>query len=94
MGRKFVVGGNWKMNGDKNQINEIVNNLKKGPLDPNVEVTNTFNYYKLNINSFMIEMITNYLHFSIIILHVSRETLVRESTYIFGLAVWPGGAFG
>lgn len=39
MGRKFVVGGNWKMNGDKNQINEIVNNLKKGPLDPNVEVT-------------------------------------------------------
>ncbi|CAH2985596.1 unnamed protein product [Chilo suppressalis] len=38
MGRKFVVGGNWKMNGDKNQINEIVNNLKKGPLDPNVEV--------------------------------------------------------
>ncbi|XP_028170842.1 triosephosphate isomerase [Ostrinia furnacalis] len=38
MGRKFVVGGNWKMNGDKNQINEIVNTLKKGPLDPNVEV--------------------------------------------------------
>ncbi|KAL4717422.1 hypothetical protein ACJJTC_000571 [Scirpophaga incertulas] len=38
MGRKFVVGGNWKMNGDKNQINEIVNNLKKGPLDPNVDV--------------------------------------------------------
>ncbi|CAK1588628.1 unnamed protein product [Parnassius mnemosyne] len=38
MGRKFVVGGNWKMNGDKNQINEIVNNLKKGPLDENVEV--------------------------------------------------------
>ncbi|CAG4955457.1 unnamed protein product [Colias eurytheme] len=38
MGRKFVVGGNWKMNGDKNQINEIVNTLKKGPLDPNAEV--------------------------------------------------------
>lgn len=38
MGRKFIVGGNWKMNGDKNQINEIVNNLKKGPLDPNAEV--------------------------------------------------------
>lgn len=39
MGRKFIVGGNWKMNGDKNQINEIVNNLKKGPLDPNAEVS-------------------------------------------------------
>ncbi|XP_068620078.1 triosephosphate isomerase [Battus philenor] len=38
MSRKFVVGGNWKMNGDKNQINEIVNNMKKGPLDNNVEV--------------------------------------------------------
>ncbi|KAM3968811.1 triose phosphate isomerase isoform 1-T2 [Aphomia sociella] len=38
MGRKFVVGGNWKMNGDKNQINEIISNLKKGSLDPNVEV--------------------------------------------------------
>lgn len=38
MGRKFVVGGNWKMNGDKLQINEIINNLKKGPLDPNAEV--------------------------------------------------------
>lgn len=38
MGRKFVVGGNWKMNGDKKQINDIVNTLKAGPLDPNVEV--------------------------------------------------------
>ncbi|XP_041986279.1 triosephosphate isomerase [Aricia agestis] len=38
MGRKFVVGGNWKMNGDKKQIDEIVANLKNGPLDSNVEV--------------------------------------------------------
>ncbi|XP_030031129.2 triosephosphate isomerase [Manduca sexta] len=38
MGRKFVVGGNWKMNGDKNQVTDIVETLKKGPLDPNVEV--------------------------------------------------------
>lgn len=39
------------MNGDKNQINEIVNNLKKGPLDPNAEVSNTkvlkFNIYAI-----------------------------------------------
>ncbi|XP_025835090.1 triosephosphate isomerase [Agrilus planipennis] len=28
MGRKFVVGGNWKMNGDKKQILEILQNLK------------------------------------------------------------------
>ncbi|XP_061385287.1 triosephosphate isomerase-like [Danaus plexippus] len=38
MGRKFVVGGNWKMNGQSNQINEIVNNLKNGSLDPTAEV--------------------------------------------------------
>ncbi|XP_061381999.1 triosephosphate isomerase [Danaus plexippus] len=38
MGRKFVVGGNWKMNGQSNQINEIVNNLKNGSLDRSAEV--------------------------------------------------------
>lgn len=38
MGRKFVVGGNWKMNGDKKQVTDIIETLKKGPLDPNVEV--------------------------------------------------------
>lgn len=38
MGRKFWVGGNWKMNGDKKSIEDIVAFLKKGPLDPNVEV--------------------------------------------------------
>lgn len=59
MGRKFVVGGNWKMNGDKNQINEIVNNLKKGPLDPNVEV-NEIQYYNVN---FKIDLGFNLLYF-------------------------------
>jgi len=38
MSRKFCVGGNWKMNGDKKSISEIVDFLKKGPLDPNTEV--------------------------------------------------------
>lgn len=36
--RKFVVGGNWKMNGSKKQIDEIICFLKAGPLDPNTEV--------------------------------------------------------
>lgn len=49
MGRKFIVGGNWKMNGDKNQINEIVNNLKKGPLDPNAEASPFKILLKFNI---------------------------------------------
>ncbi|CAH0390934.1 unnamed protein product [Bemisia tabaci] len=38
MSRKFFVGGNWKMNGDKAQIEQIVQFLKTGPLDPAVEV--------------------------------------------------------
>ncbi|XP_059153203.1 triosephosphate isomerase-like [Physella acuta] len=36
--RKFFVGGNWKMNGDKKSIDEIVQWMKKGPIDPNAEV--------------------------------------------------------
>ncbi|CAH2219332.1 jg23307 [Pararge aegeria aegeria] len=38
MSRRFIVGGNWKMNGDKDKITEIVSNLMRGPLDPNAEV--------------------------------------------------------
>jgi triosephosphate isomerase (TIM) len=34
MGRKFFVGGNWKMNGSKAMIKEIVGFLNEGPLDP------------------------------------------------------------
>jgi len=38
MARKFFVGGNWKMNGTKAQIDEICSWLSAGPLDPNCEV--------------------------------------------------------
>ncbi|KAK9685802.1 Triosephosphate isomerase [Popillia japonica] len=38
MGRKFIVGGNWKMNGTKAQICEILDFLKKGPLNSDTEV--------------------------------------------------------
>ena len=31
MGRKFFVGGNWKMNGDKASIDPIIAFLKDGP---------------------------------------------------------------
>lgn len=36
MGRRFFVGGNWKMNGTKSEIGDIVAFLKTGPLDPDV----------------------------------------------------------
>jgi len=36
MSRKFFVGGNWKMNGTKKVADELLSNLVKGPLDPNV----------------------------------------------------------
>lgn len=38
MSRKFFVGGNWKMNGDKSSIDEIIDFLKTGPLDATTEV--------------------------------------------------------
>jgi len=38
MGRKFFVGGNWKMNGTKADIDAICAWLTSGPLDPNCEV--------------------------------------------------------
>ncbi|KAK5069225.1 triosephosphate isomerase [Lithohypha guttulata] len=38
MGRKFFVGGNFKMNGTINSIKEIVHNLSSAKLDSNTEV--------------------------------------------------------
>jgi triosephosphate isomerase (TIM) len=38
MGRKFFVGGNWKMNGTKANIDTIIDFLSKGPLDPNAGI--------------------------------------------------------
>lgn len=38
MTRRFCVGGNWKLNGDKASIKTICANLSTGPLDPNTEV--------------------------------------------------------
>ncbi|XP_049796581.1 triosephosphate isomerase [Schistocerca nitens] len=38
MGRRFIVGGNWKMNGDKKSIEEILGFLRQGPLDESVEI--------------------------------------------------------
>jgi hypothetical protein len=41
MGRKFFVGGNWKMNGDKATIEGICSTLKSADTDSNV---GKFNY--------------------------------------------------
>lgn len=38
MPRQFCVGGNWKMNGDKAQLTQITDDLKKATLDANTEV--------------------------------------------------------
>lgn len=38
MGRKFFVGGNFKMNGTISSIKEIAHNLSSAKLDPNTEV--------------------------------------------------------
>ena len=36
--RKFFVGGNWKMNGNKKDIDGIIGFLTAGPLDPNTGI--------------------------------------------------------
>jgi len=36
--RKFFVGGNWKMNGDKKSIDGIVEFLKAGPLNDSTDI--------------------------------------------------------
>lgn len=33
-GRKFFVGGNWKLNGDKKSIAELANTLNNAKLNP------------------------------------------------------------
>ncbi|MCP9257473.1 Triosephosphate isomerase [Dirofilaria immitis] len=38
MSRKFLVGGNWKMNGDKATIDSIIKFLNDGAVVPNVDV--------------------------------------------------------
>lgn len=38
MSRKFFVGGNWKMNGDKKSLGELIQTLNTASLDPNTEV--------------------------------------------------------
>jgi triosephosphate isomerase len=49
MSRKFWVGGNWKMNGDKKAIEEIVKFLSAGPLDPAVGKPYQINFWKLRV---------------------------------------------
>lgn len=61
MGRKFFVGGNWKMNGTKSEINDIVGFLKKGPLDSNVGMFKEkilLFFYIFNLCFFIILFIT------------------------------------
>lgn len=36
MTRKFFVGGNWKMNGDKKSLGELIQTMNGGKVDPNV----------------------------------------------------------
>lgn len=36
MTRKFFVGGNWKMNGDKKSLGELIKTMNGATVDPNV----------------------------------------------------------
>lgn len=36
MSRKFFVGGNWKLNGDKKSLGELAQTMNAAKVDPNV----------------------------------------------------------
>lgn len=36
MSRKFFVGGNWKMNGDKKSLGDLIQTMNGAKVDPNV----------------------------------------------------------
>lgn len=36
MSRKFFVGGNWKLNGDKKSLGELIQTMNGAKVDPNV----------------------------------------------------------
>lgn len=48
--RKFYVGGNWKMNGSKTEIKELVCKLSNADLDPDAGTT-YYNIFRTSCNS-------------------------------------------
>lgn len=48
MSRKFFVGGNWKMNGDKKSLGELMQTMNGATVDPNVGmwalITNKYHF--------------------------------------------------
>lgn len=55
MERKFFVGGNWKMNGSKAKIDEILKNLAGGNLSPS---TGLFTKHKLiHTHAYLVKLI-------------------------------------
>lgn len=54
MTRKFFVGGNWKMNGDKKSLGELIQTMNGAKVDPNVGMS-------ISLKS---PLTTNMYHFS------------------------------
>lgn len=44
MSRKFFVGGNWKLNGDKKSLGELMDTMNAAKVDPNVGMCVLNNY--------------------------------------------------
>lgn len=45
MTRKFFVGGNWKMNGDKKSLGELIQTMNEAKVDSNVGMLILFNVF-------------------------------------------------
>lgn len=53
MGRKFYVGGNWKLNGTKQSIQVICDRLKTSQLDSETEVLPSLQCRRTKNNYYM-----------------------------------------
>lgn len=54
MTRKFFVGGNWKMNGDKKSLGELIQTMNGAKVDPNVGMWISLKTYRNSRQTFII----------------------------------------
>ncbi|KAH3685297.1 hypothetical protein WICPIJ_003771 [Wickerhamomyces pijperi] len=76
MARKFLVGGNFKLNGSKESIKEIVERLNTASLDPNTEV--------------VIAPPATYLDYTVSLVKTPQVEVSAQNAYLKGSGAYTG----
>ncbi|KAH3674172.1 hypothetical protein WICMUC_003413 [Wickerhamomyces mucosus] len=76
MARKFFVGGNFKLNGTKDSIKEIVERLNTATLDPNTEV--------------VIAPPATYLDYTVSLVKTPQVEVSAQNAYVKGSGAYTG----